>query len=114
MKFTQVANGAQFEYKGAIYTKSGPLMAVDETGASKMLPRSADVTPLTGAIATKPPTDINSEMNVLKVISTFEAFYAQCQACFQEVEGKIDPQTLKQMKAELERARQKFIDKLMQ
>lgn len=52
MKFPQLSIGQRFEWRGRIYTKSGPVAGTDtETGNSQVIPRSALVNPL----AARPP-----------------------------------------------------------
>lgn len=47
MRFPQVAQGQRFTYQGKAYTKTGPLTASEEgSGDQRMIPRSAEVTPL--------------------------------------------------------------------
>lgn len=49
MKFPQLNIGQRFEWRGRIYTKSGPVAAVDvETRQAQMIPRSALVNPVDG------------------------------------------------------------------
>ncbi|MEW7987730.1 MAG: polysulfide reductase chain A [Candidatus Thiodiazotropha endolucinida] len=52
MRFPQLKIGQQFEYQGKRYTKTGPLTAsVEGTGVSAMIRRSAEVTPIDGAVS---------------------------------------------------------------
>lgn len=109
MKFVQVADGQQFEYQGKTYTKKGPLMAVDDTGSSKLLPRSAVVKLLTG-IAPPPASDKNRSIKVEQVIDAFETFYGQCQSLLQDT-GTGESVAAQSV---LENARQEFMQRLKQ
>lgn len=44
MKFSQIAPGQRFRYKGTLYTKSGPIQAIPEGGTkAQMIAKSAVV-----------------------------------------------------------------------
>jgi hypothetical protein len=50
MRFPQLALGQHFSYQGKRYTKTGPLTASEADGGNpRMIPRSAEVTPLDAA-----------------------------------------------------------------
>jgi hypothetical protein len=51
MKFHSLPIGARFEFEDAIYTKTGPLVAVAETGGQRIIPRYASLRPLDGMSA---------------------------------------------------------------
>ncbi|MDH5179660.1 MAG: hypothetical protein OEZ39_18155 [Gammaproteobacteria bacterium] len=102
MKFVQVDDGQQFEYQGKIYTKKGPMMAVDATGASKLIPRSADVTPASGQTMSKPATpDPSRQIAVQQVLAAFDRFYVSCESL-----ARGEDQAVAQ---KLEEARQTFL-----
>lgn len=45
MKFSQIRPGTRFEFRGTVYTKTGPLQATAEgSQVNKLIPRSAEVT----------------------------------------------------------------------
>ncbi|MCB1736711.1 MAG: hypothetical protein KDI42_01170 [Gammaproteobacteria bacterium] len=55
MKFLQLGLGERFEYEGAVYTKSSPMLATrDGDGGSRAIARSADVLPLGRDVPTTP------------------------------------------------------------
>ena len=63
MKFSQLADGQQFEYQGVVYTRNGPIMAIDAEGNSRMIPRSAEVKPF-GTVAEKPRLDLTQTITI--------------------------------------------------
>lgn len=94
--------------RGKSILKKGPLMAVDETGSSKLLPRSAVVKPANGITPTPPESDKDRKIKVERVIDAFDLFYEQCQSLLQDsATGEND-----ESRSELEKARQAFMQRL--
>lgn len=108
MKFNQLAEGQQFKYQGRVYTRKGPLMAVDEKGNSKLMPRSAVVTPLSGS-SPEPVPDLERKITVEQAIESFEAFYTHCLNCLDGIENSIDADQLAEIRQTLEAAKQDYI-----
>lgn len=72
MKFHLVPIGEKFTFKGAVYTKSGPIAASPEAGgASRMVARSANVTlcniiePVENTVISKKLVPLNEVVNVI-------------------------------------------------
>lgn len=77
MKFSVVEMGQRFNFKGAVYVKSGPLVANHETtGETKFFRRADNVQPV-GAetVVEKQPT---TTLSVDDVMQYFEQFYSEC------------------------------------
>ena len=111
MKFNQIADGQQFEYQGVVYTRSGPIMATDAKGRSKMIPRSAEVRLLSTAAEAK-TTAPQKKITVDKAIRAFDDFNAQLNDCMQgqaDETGVINIEAIQQC---MSSARQAFIQAL--
>lgn len=104
MKYLQLADGQQFEYQGDIYTKKGPMMAVDRSGASKLIPRSAVVTPVSNAVPASATDRPSGKIAIQDMLALFEAFYASCHALLDESE--------KPKQQQLATAKDKFLSEL--
>lgn len=111
MKFSQVADGQQFEYQGAIYTRHGPMMAVDENGNSRLIPRSAEVSPATGKTP-GPAPDRQRPITVEQAIDSFEIFYERLINCLQDKAAGTDKIKLPDVQQCLETARQAYLKNL--
>ena len=98
MKFQHLEIGQRFEFEDKIYSKTGPVSAVEEaSGKQRMIPRYAVLKPLgeTPKIAKHTVPDMLSRAEVL---AAFDAFCAEC--------GDLATQD------RFEQARQRFIDSL--
>jgi hypothetical protein len=75
MRFPQLKIGQQFEYQGKRYTKTGPLTATEEeTGASAMIRRSAEVVVITvGKVTEAPVEPLKQNYNRQEVLDLFQA-----------------------------------------
>lgn len=112
MKFNQIADGQQFEYQGTVYTKKGPLMAVDAQGQSKLLPRSAAVSPLTPQADELPPPAAATPITLGQAHEAFETFYARCLASIETYAADLDSHALTDLKQALDTARQAYLKSL--
>lgn len=108
MKFNQLVEGQQFKYQGKIYTRSGPLMATDAQGQSKLMPRSAVVTPLSDS-SPEPAPEPTKTITVAQARESFESFYTHCVDCLHELENDLAADKLAAMKQALESARQDYL-----
>ncbi|MBS0347996.1 MAG: hypothetical protein JSR69_16210 [Proteobacteria bacterium] len=100
MKLSNLPIGARFEFEGKIYTKTGPMTASAESGGQRMIPRYAVLKPVDGV---PPPTApaISRSVDADTVRSAFDAFYGTCLRLTDDF-GR----------AELEAARQRFLESL--
>jgi len=108
VKFSQLPLGARFEYQGRVYVKTSPLAASGEAGGQKLIPRYAELTPLDGAPT--PVTRPNRVLDETTVLAAFEAFAADCQRLLDRSSADVTQHRL--LRAELEAARQRFLDSL--
>ena len=104
MKFTQLPLGARFEYEGRVYVKSSPIAASSETGARRMIPRYALLTPL-DAVAKPAPRPARA-LDAAEVATAFEAFAADCARLLEQ--AATDPGQHGRLSAEMAAARQRF------
>lgn len=102
MKLSQLPLSARFEYEGQIFTKTGPLTASAESGGQRMIPRYAVLKPLDGGPPPAAPA-ASRQVDAEAVHSAFEAFYGTCLRLTDDF-GR----------AELETARQRFLQTLQQ
>jgi hypothetical protein len=105
MKFQTLGVGARFEYAGEIYVKTGPLTAINESGAPRMIPRFALLRPLDAPA--EPPRKPSRTLDEAVVMAAFEAFYAVCLAEFES--ACRDSTAATAGRARLESARQRFV-----
>ena len=49
MRFSDLTVGSEFIFEGSKYCKTSPILASDETGKSRMIPRSAHVESISGS-----------------------------------------------------------------
>lgn len=108
MKFSQLPIGTRFEYEGKVYVKTSPIAASGETGAQKMIPRYAVLTPLDGQA--KPEPRKARSLDEAKVTAAFDAFSADCARLIDLAAADTTQRAL--LRAELEAARQRFIEGL--
>ena len=82
MKFSQVGDGQQFKFQGVIYTRKGPLMAVDKEGNSKMIARSADVNIISREVTgTKTEPDLQQSITLEHAMHAFKIFEEAFEHC---------------------------------
>ena len=89
MKFSQIADGQQFEYQGTLYTRQGPLMGVDTKGMSKMIPRSAEVKTMTVGSA-EPETRPDPVISVEQTEHVLDGFCALLTDCLDKTAADAD------------------------
>jgi hypothetical protein len=77
MKIHQLPHGARFEYEGAEYVKTGPLLATGDGGRQRLIPRYAVLKPLERAEGT-PATTKPAALSSARVRSAFDEFYGDC------------------------------------
>jgi hypothetical protein len=100
MKLQQLPMGARFEYQGAVYVKTGPMMAAAESGEQKLIPRYAVLKPLDPMPAATDPKAAR-QLPEAAVLAAFDTFYLKCSRLVDE-SGRF----------ELARARQDFLNKI--
>lgn len=114
MKFYEVAVGQRFRFQGAEYRKTTPLVSVNaETGASKLIARSATVE-LLEALDTPPGAASGSagSLPTEAVRRAFETFYAHCEDCLERLSGEASERETAQARQQLEAARERFLSML--
>ena len=111
MKFNQIADGQQFEYQGVVYTRSGPIMATDSDGRSKMIPRSANVRPISTAAEVKTAAP-QKKIPVDKAISAFEDFNTHLDHCLQNQTDETGVVNIEAIQQCMTSARQVFLQTL--
>jgi hypothetical protein len=100
MKLQQLPMGARFEYQGAVYVKTGPMMAAAETGEQKLIPRYAVLKPLDPMPPAADPKHAR-QLAEPAVLAAFDKFFVTCSRLVDE-SGRF----------ELARARQDFLNTL--
>lgn len=104
MKFPQLSIGQRFTWQGRGYTKSGPVAATDaETGQSRMIPRSAEVTLVE---ATPPPSKGRSSLPAEGLGPALAAYRKETIAWAQ---GRLAPD----LAVELEQAMEEIAGRIM-
>ena len=117
MKFHQLSMGQRFEFEGDVYVRTRPLIAVHEaSGQQRFIRRSASVKALPPVAA--PATlqkDVAAQtggLGTTAVREAFDDFYARCLLGFDELEGIVDSERIKQLRGNLEVARRRFLESL--
>ena len=114
MKFHDLPLGARFELEGAVYVKSGPMLANKEgSGESRFMARYKMVTPLDGATA-KPKAARGRLLKEEAVLAAFEGFHGHCREALAGLEGELSAERLAGLLAGVEEARARFIEVLGQ
>lgn len=76
MKFHELAIGQRFEFDGAAYVKTGPMLASPQEGsASRFIARYAQVQPLDGSEA---PAPQDRPLRADDVAAAFDVFHGRC------------------------------------
>ncbi|MDR3390304.1 MAG: hypothetical protein P4L77_01080 [Sulfuriferula sp.] len=109
MKFQHLPDGARFEYEGRHYTKISPLVAAEEGGGQRMIPRYAVLRPLAGDWP-KQPEHAEGQADMAKVLAAFAEFERTTLRLLAAT-GDAAPPTLQ---AELEAAGRVFRNKIKQ
>ena len=81
MKIHQLPDGARFEYKGAVFVKTGPMFGTGPHGP-QLIPRAAVLQPLGESEATS--ATASNRIAKATIENAFSAFYADCQALVPE------------------------------
>lgn len=108
MKFQMLPMGARFEYEGKVYLKTGPMTAASEEGGQRMIPRFAVLKPLDGAGTA--PARGGRKLDESEVLAAFDGFYVECADLLFGHEP--DVQRARDLRAALERARDRFQEAL--
>jgi hypothetical protein len=109
MKLQHLPDGARFEYEGRHYTKVSPLVAAEEGGGQRMIPRYAVLRPLAGDWP-KQSERPEGQADIAKVLIAFAEFERAALRLLAEI-GPAAPPTLQ---AELESAARVFRNKIKQ
>lgn len=115
MRFYLLAPGQRFEYEGEIYVKTRPLIAVHEaTGKERLIRRSANVRPIQGYAPSPapPPEPEQQPLQADAVLETFDAFYARCLLCLEDLAPELEPERVKAAHESLREARRRFMTSL--
>ena len=114
MKLFELAIGQRFEHQGQIYTKTTPMIAVDDSGKQVFIRRSAEVKlvvceeiPSFASIGEESQT-----IEIATVLESFDRFFHECKHYLDAVSAENAADTREQAQKNLETARQKFIDDL--
>ena len=76
MKFHELAIGQRFEFDGAAYVKTSPMLASPQEGsASRFIARYAQVHPLDGV---KAPATAHRPLRADEIVAAFDVFYGCC------------------------------------
>jgi hypothetical protein len=111
MRFPQLPIGARFVYQGKAYSKTSALLASAEDGSGqRIIPKYADLTPAQGdagaPVAVPPPAVVDWAA----VAAAFADHHATCQDLLRQV--GTDPAGLDSTLASLDKARQRFLERL--
>lgn len=78
MKFKLLSIGQRFEYDGAVYVKTSPLVASNvKTSENKMIPRYATLVLLDDAGKNQQKL-IKETINAQEILTAFNIFYERC------------------------------------
>lgn len=89
MKIHLLPIGAQFEWKGQVFTKTGPMTACTEKGGSVFVPKHATLRPLAGA--PEPTSETPTTLDANEVHSAFETYHALAKSLVSVDDGpKLD------------------------
>lgn len=110
MKFQHLPLGARFEFEGRCYTKVGPLVAADEGGGQRMIPRYAVLRDLNEAAAVTAPIMV-LQLEAAEVSAAFAEFEQIAGQLLHEAAG-IDADRHAAMQSALTTAGQAFRNKL--
>jgi hypothetical protein len=78
MKFPQLPLGQSFSWQGEVYCKTGPIAATHSaTGQTRMIPRSASVSPL-GESRPAPPLAPPAQIDPARAVAALETLHRRC------------------------------------
>ena len=113
MKFFHLPIGAQFEYRGESYRKSGPLVATREgDGRQQLMMRSASVKPESSNPGQPPQTESGEHLSADQVKAAFQIFYQACEQLMVESSGAQSGPQQEELRRRLRTHRQRFLEKL--
>lgn len=110
MKFQHLPIGARFEFEGKRFTKTNPLVASEEGGGQRMIPRYAVLRGLDENMAKTADVKV-SDLDVNAVLAAFTEFESAAVQLLHEVAG-IGTEQLAHSKTALAEAGQKFRNKI--
>lgn len=114
MKFHLLPIGEKFEYQGEVYIKADKLIANSEkTGQNRLIARSANVQPVSSQPGSTPKVVEEHQVQTKKVLEEFAHYHQYCLQCLSELSSSVDSKIINNKTAELETARQNFIDTLL-
>ena len=114
MKFHLLPVGEKFEYQGEVYIKADKLIAnAEQTGQNRLIPRSANVQPVSAHANATPKVINEHQVQTAKVLKVFDDYHQHCLQCLSDMNNLADPKIVQKKKDELESARQQFIDNLL-
>ena len=111
MKLFELAIGQRFEHQGQIYTKTTPMIAVDDSGKQIFIRRSAEVKLVVGEGTPSFPS-IGAESQTIEiatVLETFDRFFNECKLYLDAISAENAVETREQAQNHLETAREQFI-----
>ena len=112
MRFHQLQHNARFKFKGSVYRKISPLKGLNEAdGVQKLVPRSAEVTPIDEhgrTVATGLPERLDSRL----VDAELARFLAACDLAAQRLDPALTGVQLAQLQRALGEARQDLLTRL--
>jgi len=110
MKFHDLAIGQRFELDGAVYVKTGPVLAGKaDGGGAKFMPRYVMVKLLDGE-APRATVEQEKMLRAGEVLAAFEAYHARCREL---IEAALPADRLQEIANVLEGERQGFLDAVL-
>lgn len=110
MKFQHLPIGARFEFEGRWYTKVGPLVAAEEGGGQRMIPRYAVLRGLNDAAAVTGDNTV-AQLDIAEVSAAFAEFEQMAGQLLREAAG-IDTAPQAAVQSALTTAGQVFRNRL--
>ncbi len=111
MKFMDLDMGQQFELEGEIFVRTGPLVASHaESGKQRFMARYMMVKPV-GTV----PSEVARKQEMLssdRVNRALENYHGHCLNLLRQLEAELTPDRLSSIRAQLDQARQAFLDSL--
>ena len=112
MKFQHLKIGEQFRYRGETYVKSTPLVAHHaENGVQKLIPRYAEIEPLTTAASTAShpsPVSLTSD----QVRRALEQYHELCLLAVQDILPQDNESALQALQTRLGAVRHQVLQQL--
>lgn len=109
MKFNDLPIGRRFQFDGAVYRKTSPVLASPERGGgSKFMARYAVVAPLDGAAPAAKP-DEPRLLPSATVLAAFDDFDAALRAEHSALAGDLPADRMEALAGAQEQARERFL-----